>query len=31
MYALQVKRLPVIGPGGQLVGIISRTDVLAIF
>ena len=31
MYTLQVKRLPVIDSGGQLVGIISRTDVLAIF
>jgi CBS domain-containing protein len=31
MYTLQVKRLPVIDPGGQLVGIISRTDVLAVF
>jgi CBS domain-containing protein len=31
MYTLQVKRLPVIDPGGELVGIISRTDVLAVF
>jgi CBS domain-containing protein len=31
MYTLQVKRLPVIDPCGQLVGIISRTDVLAVF
>jgi CBS domain-containing protein len=31
MYTLQVKRLPVVDPGGKLVGIISRTDVLAVF
>jgi CBS domain-containing protein len=31
MYTLRVKRLPVINTGGQLVGIISRTDVLAVF
>ena len=31
MYTLQVKRLPVIDHSGCLVGIISRTDVLAIF
>jgi len=31
MYTLQVKRLPVIGPSGRLAGIISRTDVLAVF
>jgi CBS domain-containing protein len=31
MYTLQVKRLPVIGPNGRLAGIISRTDVLAVF
>jgi CBS domain-containing protein len=31
MYTLQVKRLPVIGPCGRLAGIISRTDVLAVF
>jgi CBS domain-containing protein len=31
MYTLQVKRLPVVNPDGRLVGIISRTDVLAVF
>ena len=31
MYTLQVKRLPVISPSGRLAGIISRTDVLAVF
>jgi CBS-domain-containing membrane protein len=31
MYTLQVKRLPVIDHGGFLVGIISRTDVLAVY
>ena len=31
MYSLQVKRLPVVDPGGCLVGIISRADVLAVF
>jgi len=31
MYTLQVKRLPVIDHGGGLVGIISRTDVLAVY
>ncbi|MDQ2814023.1 MAG: CBS domain-containing protein [Actinomycetota bacterium] len=31
MYTLQVKRLPVVGPDGRLAGIISRTDVLAVY
>jgi CBS domain-containing protein len=31
MYTLQVKRLPVIDAGGHLVGIVSRSDLLAVF
>ena len=31
MHARKVKRLPVVDAGGRLVGIISRTDVLAVF
>jgi CBS-domain-containing membrane protein len=31
MYVHEVKRLPVIDDGGQLVGIISRADVLSVF
>ncbi len=31
MYSRKVKRLPVTDPEGRLVGIISRTDVLAVF
>jgi len=31
MHFMRVKRLPVVNSGGQLVGIISRADVLAVF
>ena len=31
MYHLRVKRLPVVDPGGQLVGIVSRSDLLAVY
>jgi CBS domain-containing protein len=31
MYDRKVKRLPVIDHGGRLIGIISRTDILAVF
>ena len=31
MHLLRVKRLPVVNSGGQLVGIVSRADVLAVF
>ena len=31
MYTRRVKRLPVVDEAGQLVGIVSRTDVLAVF
>ena len=31
MYTLQVKRLPVVDPGGYLVGIVSRADLLTVF
>jgi CBS domain-containing protein len=31
MYTLELKRLPVVGTGRRLAGIISRTDVLAVF
>ena len=31
MHFLQVRRLPVVNCGGRLVGIVSRTDVLAVF
>ena len=31
MYALQVKRLPVVDAGGCLVGIVSRSDLLTVF
>ena len=31
MFTRKVKRLPVVDPAGRLVGIIGRTDVLAVF
>jgi CBS-domain-containing membrane protein len=31
MYALRVKRLPVVDAGGCLVGIVSRADMLSVF
>jgi len=31
MYSLRVKRLPVVNVGGCLVGLVSRTDVLAVY
>jgi len=31
MHFMRVKRLPVVNHGGQLIGIISRADVLAVF
>jgi CBS domain-containing protein len=31
MHFLRIKRLPVVNSGGQLVGIVSRSDVLAVF
>jgi CBS domain-containing protein len=31
MYSRKLKRLPVVNPAGQLAGIISRTDILAVF
>ncbi len=31
MYSLRIKRLPVVDPGGGLVGVISRTDLLAVY
>jgi CBS domain-containing protein len=31
MYSLQVKRLPVVDSAGQLLGIVSRSDLLAVF
>ena len=31
MYTLQVKRLPVVDAGGYLIGIVSRSDLLAVF
>ena len=31
MYSLRIKWLPVIDAGGGLVGVISRTDLLAVY
>jgi CBS domain-containing protein len=31
MHTLRIKRLPVVNSGGQLVGIVSRADLLAVF
>src|SRR5208282_4912641 len=31
MYTLRIKRLPVVDAGGGLVGVISRTDLLAVY
>ena len=31
MHFMRVKRLPVVNSGGELVGIVSRSDVLAVF
>jgi len=31
MHFMRVKRLPVVNSGGQLIGIVSRSDVLAVF
>jgi CBS domain-containing protein len=31
MQARRVRRLPVVGPGGMLLGIVSRTDLLSVF
>lgn len=31
MYTLQVRRLPAVNAGGFLVGIVSRSDLLAVF
>jgi CBS domain-containing protein len=31
MHTAKVKRLPVLGQGGRLVGIISRSDLLKVF
>jgi len=31
MHSLRLQRLPVVGPGGRLVGVVSRSDVLSVF
>jgi len=31
MHSLRLQRLPVIDPGGRLVGVVSRSDVLSVF
>jgi CBS domain-containing protein len=31
MHSLRIKRLPVVNSGGQLIGIVSRADVLSVF
>ena len=31
MFSLRIKRLPVVNAGGELVGLISRTDLLAVY
>ena len=31
MHSLRLQRLPVVDPGGRLVGVVSRSDVLSVF